>query len=356
MTACGVPTGSRRCLADCTGYGACSSAEVCNGCDDDLDGAADDSFACVQNQTRPCTFDSNGASPGCTGITGQQTCSATCSGWGMCGRTTEVCNYVCDDNANGTTDDDRDVAHSTSFVSHGGCASFSSCGTCTCGPYVGGYETTRIASSATMWQVGYTWLNAPSTIGYGDFVVSPNMMVEAPPSGVPNEGYAVILSDNVGALWEAQPCGVPYARTGLAIEWRFTPGGEADTITVRRLTGGGTGAVIGTPVVVPAGVMYAPRLDDATVGAVGHNLRISYTPDDPNTIGSEQHLRVASYGGVILVDVDLDTIPALFQAGEAIRIGFTARTVATTANVYLGHGSIIGDELPVWRYRICGGT
>jgi hypothetical protein len=194
-------------------------------------------------------------------------------------------------------------------------------------------------------------------IGYGDLTVRPNFVLEAPPTGVPNEGYAIILSDNAAPLWEAQPCGVPYARRGIAVEWRFTPSGEADTITIRHLTGAGTGTVVGPAggTVVPAGVMYAPRLDDATVGQIQHNIAVAYTPDDPNTIGSEQHIRVATYGGVILVDLDLDTIPALFQPNEAVRIGFTARTTATGANVYLGHESIIGGELTVYRDRVCPG-
>jgi hypothetical protein len=331
---------------------------VCNGCDDDLDGAEDDSFTCVQNQTRPCTFDSNGGAPGCGGIAGTQTCNGSCSAWGTCGRTTEVCNYVCDDNANGTADDDSTVAYANDLDSYGGCGSFASCGMCIC-TTAAGYNAIRIANAATLFQVGYTWLSTPVNIGFGELGVWPNIILEAPAGAVqPNEGYAIILSDNTTPLWEAQPCGVPYARTGLAIEWRFTPGGavpEADTITIRHLTGGGTGTVVGPATVVPAGLMYAQRLDDATVGQIQHNLIIGYTPDDPNTIGSEQHLRVTTYGGAILVDVDLDTIPALFQPNEAIRIGFTARTTATGANVFLGHETIIGSDLVVTRDRICPG-
>ena len=35
--------------------GSCTpSPEVCNGCDDDLDGAVDETFSCVQDTVEPC--------------------------------------------------------------------------------------------------------------------------------------------------------------------------------------------------------------------------------------------------------------------------------------------------------------
>ncbi|MCC6877717.1 MAG: putative metal-binding motif-containing protein [Sandaracinaceae bacterium] len=93
-TTCGT-TGARVCAVDCSGYGSCRATEVCNGCDDDNDGAPDNGFACRQGQTQSCTTS--------CGTVGVRTCASDCSGFGAC-VATEVCNG-CDDDADGTIDD-----------------------------------------------------------------------------------------------------------------------------------------------------------------------------------------------------------------------------------------------------------
>ena len=90
-TGCGT-TGSQTCNGTCTGYGACSATEVCNGCDDDGVGGPDNGFACVGGSSRSCTT-------GC-GTTGSQACNGTCSGYGACSAT-EVCNGCDDDGVGG---------------------------------------------------------------------------------------------------------------------------------------------------------------------------------------------------------------------------------------------------------------
>ncbi len=92
-TGCGT-TGTQACNATCSGYASCSATEVCNGCDDDGNGIADNGFTCAQGSTSACTV--------CGGA-GTQTCNGSCSGYGACTRP-EVCNG-CDDDGVGGPDD-----------------------------------------------------------------------------------------------------------------------------------------------------------------------------------------------------------------------------------------------------------
>ncbi|NMC71903.1 MAG: hypothetical protein GYA57_17850 [Myxococcales bacterium] len=92
----GSCTGSRTCQAGCT-WGACAvlATELCNGVDDDCDGATDETFACVQGSTGACTTT--------CGSTGTRVCSASCA-WESCVPPAESCNGL-DDNCDGMTDE-----------------------------------------------------------------------------------------------------------------------------------------------------------------------------------------------------------------------------------------------------------
>lgn len=124
-TGCGT-TGTQTCNATCGGYGTCTAAEVCNGCDDDADGSADEDFACRQGATQSCTV--------CGGA-GTRTCNATCSGLGAC-TAAEVCNG-CDDDADGTIDNGFACASGTSRSCSTGCGTT---GTQACNASCGGYS------------------------------------------------------------------------------------------------------------------------------------------------------------------------------------------------------------------------
>ncbi len=95
-TSCGT-TGTEACNASCSGYGACSAGEVCNGCDDDGANGADDGFTCVMGSTLACTTVCMTA--------GVQTCNASCSAYGACAAPAEICGNSCDDNGNGFADE-----------------------------------------------------------------------------------------------------------------------------------------------------------------------------------------------------------------------------------------------------------
>jgi formylglycine-generating enzyme required for sulfatase activity len=99
---------------------------VCNGCDDDGDGADDEDFSCAAGFTLPCTV--------CGGA-GTRVCSDACV-WRPCSRP-EACN-ACDDDADGTTDEDFDCnagtheACTTSCGSTGRRVCSSTCGWSAC--------------------------------------------------------------------------------------------------------------------------------------------------------------------------------------------------------------------------------
>ncbi|WP_224243086.1 hypothetical protein [Hyalangium gracile] len=87
---CGSLPGTAYCDSE-GGIAACKATEVCNGCDDDLDGKVDE----APNQgshtlTRACT--------NACGVAGTQTCNG--NPWGACYVPTEVCNS-CDENLDG---------------------------------------------------------------------------------------------------------------------------------------------------------------------------------------------------------------------------------------------------------------
>jgi len=78
----------------------CARPEICNGLDDDCNGAPDDGpgFTCIQAGSTACVTP--------CGTPGRGTCNATCDGvTGPCLAPAEVCGNMCDDDGNGTADD-----------------------------------------------------------------------------------------------------------------------------------------------------------------------------------------------------------------------------------------------------------
>ncbi|MFK7992089.1 MAG: putative metal-binding motif-containing protein [Sandaracinaceae bacterium] len=99
-TSCGT-TGTGVCTGACgipTGAACLPPAEVCNGMDDDCDGARDETFACAVGDTVACTTS--------CGTTGSGTCSGSCAvpTGGACSPPSETCNGV-DDDCDGDVDE-----------------------------------------------------------------------------------------------------------------------------------------------------------------------------------------------------------------------------------------------------------
>jgi len=92
-TSCGS-TGMHACDAACSWDACVAPAEVCNGLDENCDGTADDGFVCARGATSSCTSR--------CGTTGSRTCTPSCA-WDSCIPPAEVCNGL-DDNCDGAPD------------------------------------------------------------------------------------------------------------------------------------------------------------------------------------------------------------------------------------------------------------
>ena len=103
VTSCGS-TGTKTCDGSCSWSTCAEPSEICNGEDDDCDGVCDNGFACCQGETRSCDTS--------CGTSGTQTCSASC-GWGACVPPSEVCNGI-DDDCDGSCDDGWECCQSSS--------------------------------------------------------------------------------------------------------------------------------------------------------------------------------------------------------------------------------------------------
>jgi hypothetical protein len=93
-TACGS-SGMRACTAVCQWSSCLPPPEACNGADDDCDGACDNGFACCRGGSGSCTTS--------CGSTGTHACSSSCT-WEECVPPAETCNGA-DDDCDGICDD-----------------------------------------------------------------------------------------------------------------------------------------------------------------------------------------------------------------------------------------------------------
>ncbi|MBI5490009.1 MAG: putative metal-binding motif-containing protein [Deltaproteobacteria bacterium] len=129
----GAWSGSQTCVPGCT-WGACvvTAAETCNGVDDDCNGSTDETFTCVLGANRACSVGACG---------GTQTCQAGCT-WSACVVSgVEACNGS-DDDCDGATDETFACTFgATRSCTVGSCTGSQSCGAgCT-------WSTCAIASS-----------------------------------------------------------------------------------------------------------------------------------------------------------------------------------------------------------------
>ncbi len=136
---CASVAGTFTCNATCTAelFTPILTPESCNGADDDCNGVADETFACVRSTT----------GLGCTttcGTPGTQSCSATCT-LGTCAASGETCN-ACDDDRDGAIDEglDADGVDPCTYGQMRACTtSCGSAGTQRCRPDCAGWEACR---------------------------------------------------------------------------------------------------------------------------------------------------------------------------------------------------------------------
>ncbi len=154
------PGGVGSMFGACTGDVTPSASEVCDGVDDDCDGAVDDGCACSPGDTRACYT----GAPGTDGVgpcrAGAQACvddGAGTLGWGACAGAVlpgaDSCNGV-DDDCDGTVDEGCSCAPGDTRPCYGGPAGTGDVGACrggtqTCEPGPGGVAARGAAARAS---------------------------------------------------------------------------------------------------------------------------------------------------------------------------------------------------------------
>ena len=333
-TVCGV-LGTRSCRTDCVGYDVCvASAEECNGCDDDNDGAVDNGFECPRGTIDACLT--------ACGTAGQRICNTSCVYVSGCAATAEICNF-CDDNLLDGFNDEKALATSdTENVSLNG------------GRYAGAAFSWGVAESSPsrtevyaqllsgtiVNEAGAYWIEIPRRVGWGriEIVATLEARVIRPAMPGPEDvvqplgGWSVVLSSGgVGDVGAASNRGIPAGISGIAFDWFWSRAGMSDPtpypgdgMRYRSLTRGARGA---SPSDSEGEDIVNANADLEGDGAwVTQNVVIEYQPDDPSTpTANEEHVSFIANGGPSDFDASTAVPPNRdLPVGSTLRIGFTA--------------------------------
>jgi hypothetical protein len=363
-TPCGT-TGSQTCTSLCA-FSTCrtsdegpSVAGTCNSCDDDADGRIDENFECARSTIVPCERTSSPYPQICR-VAGQRVCGASCTFLNPeCVATSETCNG-CDDDGDGTAEDDLLASSGDDAVRPFGCTTLSIRPAYTPPAMIGGGCTGQTCCDRTIGfpsglptansrarlvngagQAGAAWHTVSPSIGYGTYSVSVEMNSVTLSGAIPADGWAVVLSpvaensDGSNALGAgAANLGVPRNRASVSVEWRFYSGGafpgaagscglpdcSPDEVVVYANSAGGVQTELGRATV--------PAAYSLEAGAVGRTQRlvIDYTP--PNEVlGRTRRLTVRLNVGdtVPLIDIS-DGLTGIGTALSPLNVGVTAGT------------------------------
>lgn len=342
VTACGV-AGTQACRADCLGLEACVADEVCNGCDDDADGARDEDFECERGFPVGCTT--------ACGTAGTRQCSNECT-IGAC-IAAERCNYCDDDGINGFADE-RVLAGDSEveFALRGGGTAHGAASEDAVQSPPGGpiLVFANLLDGTAYRQAGTYWVDLDKYVGWGP--VRFEVQVEAELlEGVPMGGWSfVVANGGTGDLGTPEDYGVPRTLTGVRFDWQWTgletyydipdEGDEhgyqrmvGDGFWPRGLTNCGAGCRADGRTTVPN--QATTGLSSGRVGVVTQQLVIEYQPENPYTSAREERVSITAGGStrVFLADDGIretsdpgDDLPI----GSRLRVGFAAGTYEHT--------------------------
>lgn len=315
-----------------------SRPELCNGVDDDCDGAVDDGFDCIQNQV--LTGDD-----GC-GREGQRRCSETCT-WLDDALVRSEDSTTCDYCPDAGDDLASEVPFAMTTASYPLWAG-SLLGTATClrsGIGWGSCLRTRLILNTQADQAGaahlYRVSGGPVRIGYEELVISVDGEVTTSAGVPPGRGWALWLlepSTTTPTLGAASDLGEPPSSAGWAVEVRFDDPsmgsylGRADwdTVSIRRL---GESAPLHT-----ASFMVNDVNETTVAQTVTQTLTIRIRPDLPWTSSDETRVS-ASFASVlsgIPENVALcagSACHATITPGSEIVLGISAATDAAASGV-----------------------
>ena len=343
--ACGT-MGTESCSATCLAWsGRCVATEICNGCDDDGDGAPDNGFTCARGSSQACTV------PTC-GTPGTQLCSGTCS-WGAC-TGPEVCNY-CDDNGNGNFSEEKPQAINTATTHIPDCRGpdfqlFGPGSACTMVGSASNYEywATLMDGTANNQAGAFWWSPSTLTQGWGTTEVQVDLELTAINDGgvqparweQPIGGWSVIIGrGGTPGVGTPQNRGIPTTVSGVAASWWWSyadscggSGYPPSDIDNSRFTPIRSGTLVES--VQPTGSLPpdchrepvgGQHLDGA--GTVTQHITLRYTPDDPTTTGNEELVTVIAGG-----------TSNTYRPNNDLPIGTGPLRIGITAGSYLASG------------------
>jgi hypothetical protein len=275
--ACGSLSGTQTCNPSCTAWSPCalpdegpSVAGTCNGCDDDLDGTTDDNFACVRGTTMS----------GCTttcGTSGTRTCNNSCN-YDAC-EATEECNYCDDDRDGNLRSDELALAVATQSFDY---ETSDGSGTVIQGFGVLG---SGYLGSSTAGNVSVVELTQDLILGYGTVTYDVDVVANSPSSS-PEYGWSVFMyKPNTGSSTTPSSAafGAPTNRDGFAAEWDWNGSGP-DDVTLVALRASATDVDIESD----------GTTGDLSSGTRSQQIRLIVTPDNPDTGANETRVEVFS--------------------------------------------------------------
>lgn len=366
-------SGTESCSANCLSWDRCVGDEVCNGCDDDGDGVADEDFECIGDTgVNTCVT--------ACGTTGNRACRRPTCTLDTC-RAPEVCNFCDDDMMNGTADE-RALAtlNDPARPLYGGIASGSvryvGGATEDAVPGGGGSDIVAILLDGTTdVDTGGVWFDLNRYQGWGTTTVHIEMEVRAISGGMPYGGWSVLVADGGSGDLGPGDNGPPTTRRGIFAEWAWSlyervpstmPGAPvaSDGGRYGRMTGSfwrWEGTVISNEgfTQVDFGSMF-----DGQPSWTRQDVTIVYTPENLATPGTEENATVY-FGGssrTFFPDSNAATydpandLPTATDPSRVLSIGVIATTSRYT-DPYSGDtlSANVEARMRLRRFELVGG-
>jgi hypothetical protein len=356
------------------------AAELCNATDDDCNVLVDD----ITSGTVVCAAGSVGACTNACGVAGTRACAMDCLGFGACSSTSsELCNY-CDDDGDGLADDRALATRDTNETTSCGVADFATYGSASCETlFVGGggafdLEAVLLPGTSTS-EAGALWMTPSSwTVGYGTVEVEVELQARVRPAGgdaeVPVGSWAIVIAHSgTPGVGSGAGSGIPSGVDGIAARWfwsqldscygnppfdgdglradRVGPGGAR----IRRVEDGGDFGCFSS-----AGLSGGQTgLGSGTTTTQRQRMRVRYTPNDPSTPANEETLVIFAQSPAGSGDSTTFTyratdsvMPRLsgeLAPGQRLMVGITAGT-HTTSSMGFTFGVPIEAKARVWRF------
>lgn len=338
-TSCG-PMGSQLCNDSCLGWDTCTAAEICNGCDDNNNGAADDGFECVRGASSACTTS--------CGTTGVRLCGDACT-YQTC-IASEECNY-CDDDGDGNFFEEKPLASFTASNRLESCGTLFGPGTSCDDEHSGsGFDVwTELLDGTANNQAGATWFEPGWTMGWGPIELDIALEVRAVSAGgsaeMPLGGWAVVIGrSGATGVGTPQASGIPTTVDGIAARWFWSqfdscympsrPPSSVDSVRGFELLRGAPIALVGSPSAADGSCFSGDNLaggatsfDGTASGIVTQRIQLRYTPDDPTTPSiREESISITSTSGTSITRTYQPIDNMLPPGAGPLRIGITAGT------------------------------